>query len=197
MVNTHCSHEVFGLLGGGIVVVADADGLFIHIQSALAPLALGGHAHGALTGVADSRLDAAGGHHHGAGGQGDVRALDQAANDVVAARDLAGSTEGDLVAQAGAHQSVVYGHEAIGEAHAHAVLELHGRRAGAAFCTIDDDVVRSGADGKNGLADSQNVYVVAHAQLETDRLSAGELAELRDELDELGGGWRIPCGMRG
>src|SRR5699024_12193332 len=77
----------------------------------LATRVLGGDPGGAAVGVATLGLDAADGHHHRASGVGEVGALDDALDDVIAGGDLPGGTQADALAQPGTHQRVVHGQD--------------------------------------------------------------------------------------
>ena len=178
------------------MVVVHRLGLVLDHNGAVAARVLGGDASGAFAGVAALCLDAADGHHHGAGGVGVVGALDHAHDDVGAAGDFAGRAEFDLVAQAGADECVVHGHQAVGQWHAHVVFEVDGGGTGAAFGSVDDDEVGCGADLADGLANGKYFSTTRHTQLEPRRFTAGQFAHLRDEFDEFdrGAEHAVGCG---
>ena len=54
------------------------------------------------------------------------------------------------------------------------VEELQRRGAGAAFLAVHDDEVGADARLQHGLADRQELPWMADAQLEPDRLAAGQ-----------------------
>ena len=76
-------------------------------------------------------------------------------------------------------------HQALGQRHPDVVLELLWGRAGSALGAVDDDEVRGDAGGEHALADGQELGAGAHAELEADRLAAGEPAQRRDERHHL------------
>ncbi len=63
------------------------------------------------------------------------------------------------------------------------VGELQRRRAGAALAAVDDDEVGEQARLQHCLGDREPLPRVTHAELEAGGLAAGELAQLRDELE--------------
>ena len=66
--------------------------------------------------------------------------------------------------------------QAFAQRHADMVGELQWRRAGAAFLAVDDDEVGQDAGRQHGLGDAHEFPGMAQAQLEADRLAAGQLA---------------------
>ena len=82
-------------------------------------------------------------------------------------------------------QAVVHQHQALGQRHADVVLEFLWGRAGTALGTVDDDEVRGDAGLQHGLADGQELGAGADAELEPDRLTAGQAAQRRDEVHHL------------
>ena len=96
--------------------------------------------------------------------------------------DLAAGAEPDAVAQARADQRVVDEGQAFAQRHADMVGELQRRRAGAALLAVDDDEVGHDAGLQHRLDDGHELPAVADAELEADRLAAGKLAQLRDEV---------------
>ena len=196
-VQPHRGDDLHRRLDDLALVARHALGLVGDVERADALGVLGGDADRAGVGVAGLGLDAADGHHHRARGVGVVGALDDPLDDVDAGGDLAGGADLDPVAQPDADQRVVHGHQRLGQRHPDVVGELHRRRAGAALGAVDDDEVGGDALLDHRLADRQQVDARAEAELEAGRLAAGQLAQPRDEADQLArGGERPVVGRR-
>uniref|UniRef100_A0A1I8ACY5 Phenol hydroxylase n=1 Tax=Steinernema glaseri TaxID=37863 RepID=A0A1I8ACY5_9BILA len=135
-------------------------------------------------GMAALRLDAADGEHEAARRVHPVGAQGQHAGDVERADDLAGGADAHLVAQVQAHQGVVHEHQALAHGHADVVAEFAWRSAGAPFLAVDHDEVGHDLGGQHGLGDAHELPGVAQAELEAHRFAAGQLAQLRHELEQ-------------
>ena len=73
----------------------------------------------------------------------------------------------------------------LAQRHADVVAELERRRAGAALGAVDHDEVGHDAGLQHRLDDGEEFPRMADAELEADRLAAGELAQLGDEMHHL------------
>mmetsp|Transcript_18872 Transcript_18872/g.47860 ORF Transcript_18872/g.47860 Transcript_18872/m.47860 type:complete len:1344 (-) Transcript_18872:168-4199(-) len=142
-------------------------------------LTLGGHAHGAVVGVAHTRHDAAGG-NHGHGAEAKLVGAQQCAHeDVAAVAHAAVDAHHHAVAQLVAHQRLVH----LGQAHLHGAARVldggDGGRAGAAVVAghLDDVGV--------GLGHTAGHDTDARLSHQLDR-HLGLLVHLVQVVDELG-----------
>lgn len=180
----HGGDDGRGAPDGLVLEPVDPLGLGLHDQGAHSLRVLGGDPDGACVGVAALGLDAPDRHHHGAGGVGVVRALDEPLDDLGAGGHLAARPDADPVAQPGPDEGVVDEVESLSEGHAHVVLEFEGRGPGAALGAVDDDEVGPDPRGEHGFAHGQELRFAADAQLEAGGLPAGAIAQFGDELQE-------------
>lgn len=116
---------------------------------------------------------------------GVIGSLRKALDEVAAGGDLFACPNPDLLAQPGAYQGVVNGHQSLAERQADIVGELQRRRARAALCTVDHDEVRRGVLVQHGLAHAEELAARTDAQLEPDRLAVRELAHPGQEAHQL------------
>ena len=116
-------------------------------------------------------------------------------DDVGTACHLSGSADFHERAQTSSHQSVVHQHQALGQRHAHVVLELHRTCAGAAFGTVHDDEVGRDTAFDHRLADSEEFTTRADTQFHPDRLASRQFSQGRDEIDQFDRG--AERGVRG
>src|SRR5262249_3072283 len=63
--------------------------------------------------------------------------------------------------------------------------EFERCRAGAALRPVDNDEIWTDSSFQHGLAERHELPGVADAKLEADRLAAGQVAQLRDEVHHL------------
>jgi hypothetical protein len=63
--------------------------------------------------------------------------------------------------------------------------EFQRRRAGAALLAVDHDEIRANPGFQHGFADRHELPRMSDAELETDRLARGQLAQSRDEVHQL------------
>ncbi|MNN12454.1 hypothetical protein D3C81_1254480 [compost metagenome] len=170
---------------GVAVKAVDALGLVRHHQCALSQRVLGRHPRGTFIGVTALRLNAANGEHETSRRIDPVSADGQYAGDIEGTDNLAARTDAHLVAQVQPHQRVVYEHQPFTHRHADVVAELTRCGAGAAFLAVDDDEVRNNTGHQHGLGDAHEFPGVAQAEFEAYRFTARQLAQLRNELQQL------------
>jgi hypothetical protein len=162
---------------GVAVEVADPHRLVGRHQRPLAQRVLRRDAGRAAVGVAALRLDAADREHEAARRVRPVGAEREHAGDVEGADDLATGADADALAQARAHQRVVHEQQALAHRHADVIGELERRGAGATLGPVDHDEVGRDAGLEHRLDDGHELPRMADAELEADRLAAGELAQ--------------------
>ena len=76
-------------------------------------------------------------------------------------------------------------HQTLAQRRADVIDEFERRRAGAALRPVDNDEVGTNPGLQHGLAERHEFPGVADAELEADRLAAGQFAQLRDEVHHL------------
>ena len=154
-------------------------GLVGHDERPLQLGVLGGHADRALVGVAALRLDAADGEHEAAGRVAPVGTERHRPGHRRGGDQLAAGADLHPVADAGADEDVLHEHAAPrSSGRAERVGELQRGGAGAALAAVDDDEVRVDVGREHGLDDGHELDRVADADLEADRLAAGQLTQL-------------------
>src|SRR5699024_2648082 len=97
--SAHRSHGLDGLLAVRFLIVLPALAVVSHVQCSLPFRILRGRPDRALTGMADLSMDAADGHHHGAGGARVVGTLDESFDHIVAGGDLPAGPDADPIPQ--------------------------------------------------------------------------------------------------
>ena len=81
-------------------------------------------------------------------------------------------------------QGVVDQQQALAHGHADVIDELHRRRAGATFGTVDDDEIRSDAAFLHGLGDAKPFPRVTDGEFEAGGFAAGKFAQAGNEREQ-------------
>ncbi len=184
-----------------LVKLAHASGLVVDHEGPLAPPVLRRDAGWASVGMTGLCLDAAQREHEAAGCIAPIRSERQQARDIESGHHPPARAQADGLSQSRPLQAVVGEHQTFSQRRADVVDEFERRRAGAALRPVDNDEVGTNPGLQHGLAERHEFPGVADAELEADRLAAGQLAQLRDEVHHLERGaerpWRPAIPRRG
>ena len=180
-----CCGEDFGQrLHRLLMEACHAFGLAGDVEGALAHRVLGGNTRRAGAGVAVLRLDAADGEHEAARRVAPVGPQRHDARHVEARDDLACTAQPDVAAQVGTDQCGIDEGQPVAQRHADVVHELEGSCTRAALLAVDHDEVGLEPGLEHRLDDAEELPRMADAQLEANRLAAGERAQPVEELQQ-------------
>ena len=146
-----------------------------------------GDAGRAIAGVAGLCLQAAQSKHKAPCAVAPVSTQRHQAGNVKSADDLASAANLDAVPQADTAQRVVHQEQALLQWRAHVVGKFKRRSTRAALRAVHHDKVGRDAGGHHRLDHGKPLPRVANAQLETGGFTAGQIAQLGDEMHHLHG----------
>src|SRR5262244_2116427 len=168
-----------------LVKLARASGLVVDHEGPLAPRVLRRDAGWATVGMTGLRLDAAQRKHKAAGCIAPIGSERQQARDIETGHHPPARAQANGLPQSRPHQAVVGEHQTFPQRRADVVDEFERCRAGAALRPVDNDEVWTNSSFQHGLAERHELPGVADAELEADRLAAGQVAQLRNEVHHL------------